>query len=231
MGEISQMVRELFDRKAAPWAQAYEPGGKFTRRSKLFVDKLMRFRLPPARLLDFGCGTGHIAKAFADRGYTAHGCDMSSAMLAEGQRLFGGPVELSLLPLDWSQLPYKDAFFDVAVASSVLEYVEDPDFVLRELARVIKPGGLLMLTVPNMRHPRRWLEWVLAQGLRIRPFLAIVDRFPRLHLHARFLRTSKTRFSEEVWVTRFTSAGFTVRETGPATSPALQLFALEHRAG
>src|SRR3954464_3163744 len=127
-------VRDLFDRKAGPWSRAYEPGGKLATRSVVFLEWITRLRPPPARFLDFGCGTAHIAKAFAERGYEAHGCDISTGMLAEGKRLFGGLVELTPLSLDWSRLPYSDRFFEAALASSVLEYVEDPDFILGELA-------------------------------------------------------------------------------------------------
>jgi ubiquinone/menaquinone biosynthesis C-methylase UbiE len=220
-------VRDLFDRKAGAWTRAYEPGGKLADRTTVFLEWLTRLRPPPARFLDFGCGTGHAAKAFADRGYSAHGCDISSAMLAEGKRLFEGTIEFSPLSVGWTHLPYPDRLFDAALASSVLEYVDDPDFVLRELARVLRPGGILLVTVPNLRHPTRWLERAFAEGLRFGPVSALAERVPRINLYARFLRTSKSRFSEQRWIGHFTRAGFRTREVGLGASPMLQLFALE----
>jgi ubiquinone/menaquinone biosynthesis C-methylase UbiE len=228
--ERTRTVRDLFDRKAVRWTRAYQAGGALATRAQLFLTEILALRPPPGRVLDFGCGTGHIAKAVADGGYTAHGLDMSSAMLAEGRRLFGDVVDWTLLSPAWSSLPFADAFFDVVLASSVLEYVQDPTLVLAELARVSRSGGLLVVTVPNMRHPKRWLENLIARGLgRSRVASALADRLPRLDMYARFLRTSRTRFSAEEWTSRFRAAGFEVERVGAATSPTLELFSLVRR--
>jgi ubiquinone/menaquinone biosynthesis C-methylase UbiE len=228
---LSQSVRELFDDKAAAWSRGYADGGALHKRVGLFADAVAAVVPAPARALDFGCGTGHIANALAGRGYEVDACDMSEAMLAEGRRLFGERVVFSLLPPDWTALPFGTGAFDVALASSVLEYVPDPDRVLGELGRVVRADGVLTLTVPDMRHPKRWLEQVLATSLAFLPgLLPLVGRVPRLALYTRFLQTSRNRFSEREWIARFARAGWSVHSATAASSPMLRLFTLRRRA-
>jgi SAM-dependent methyltransferase len=61
----------------------------------------------------------------------------------------------------WQALPFADGSLDAVVSASVLEYVPDPGAVLAECARVLRPGGALVCTVPDVTHPVRWLEWPL----------------------------------------------------------------------
>jgi ubiquinone/menaquinone biosynthesis C-methylase UbiE len=62
---------------------------------------------------------------------------------------------------EWTTLPVASASQDAVVAASVLEYVPDVSVVLGECVRVLRPGGLLLCTVPDMTHPVRWGEWPL----------------------------------------------------------------------
>ena len=62
----------------------------------------------------------------------------------------------------WQTLPFASASFDAVVAASVLEYVGSPAAVLGECARVLRPGGVMLCTVPDLTHPVRWLEWAAA---------------------------------------------------------------------
>jgi ubiquinone/menaquinone biosynthesis C-methylase UbiE len=155
---------------------------------------------------------------------------MSEAMLAEGRRQFGGRVAFAPLAPDWTALPYASEQFDLAIASSVLEYVPDLAHVLGELARVVRPGGCLAVTVPDMGHPRRWLEQVLARSLVVPGVLALTQRAPRLALYARFLQTSRNRLSDHAWAATFGRAGFDVHRSGPGASPMLRLYVLRRRS-
>lgn len=104
-------------------------------------------RLPPpspgARLLDLGCGTGHHLLWARERGYEAAGTDGSEAMLVEARRL-NPAADLRLAPAD--ALPFPDASFDAVLCIEVLRYLPRIDPCLREMSRVLRPGGLCLAT-------------------------------------------------------------------------------------
>jgi SAM-dependent methyltransferase len=97
------------------------------------------------RILDAGCGSGRNMVELARRGRVT-GVELASASLEAARARDVGPV----LPgsLD-DPLPFDDGAFDLAVALDVLEHVEDDRAALRELARVVAPGGRLLVTVPQ----------------------------------------------------------------------------------
>jgi len=112
-------------------------------------------RLRPARLLDLGCGDGRLAclVKLACPGVTIHGCDVSDVALSRSEGLDRSYV----LDLDTDPLPEPGESFDVVTASEVLEHLSGPRYVLAEVRRVLKPGGRLLVTVPNVAFWRfRW---------------------------------------------------------------------------
>ena len=110
-------------------------------------------------------------------------------------------------------LPFPADSLDAVVASSVLEYVREPAAVLAECARVLRPGGILVCTVPNVADPVRWLEWPL--GLVARTPLARIARLGphRLGQYIAYLRTSRQRRRVRWWHAAGRRAGL---EPGPA---------------
>jgi SAM-dependent methyltransferase len=99
------------------------------------------------RILDAGCGNGRYSKFLlrqADPDALLTGFDYSQQMLHRAQaRLHSERV--SLVAADLTRLPYADAAFDAVVCGWVLEHLPDPRPGLRELARVLQPGGKLLL--------------------------------------------------------------------------------------
>jgi len=225
MTRPAEAVRDLFGRKATRFSDGYDKGGLLSARPRLFAEALGEVCPAPCRVLDFGCGTGHVAAALADAGYVVSGCDLSTGMLAEGQRRFPS-VSFTALTPGWTELPYEDGHFDAVVASSVLEYVDDVATVLGEIGRILRPGGFFLPTVPNLRHPRRWVEAASARSLALPFVAAVAEAVPKLALHARFLRTSRNRLSAAGWAVTFAAAGFTVGAVRPGASPMLELFVL-----
>lgn len=112
--------------------------------------RVMKLLAPQAgeRALDIGCGPGltteALAHAVGDRG-SVLGVDIAPAMLGIAQRRCAAFPSVSFGMADVTRLPYADGSFDVALASQVYEYVDDIDHALRELARVIRPGGRVVL--------------------------------------------------------------------------------------
>lgn len=113
------------------------------------VRKLLRLldRERPGRLLDVGCAGGDLAAVLATRGWHAHGAEVEAA-LVDAARARG--VDARRVDLDREPLPWPEGTFDAIVAAEVLEHVIDTDHVLAEIARVLRPGGALVVTTPNL---------------------------------------------------------------------------------
>ncbi len=117
-----------------------------------------------AQVLDAGCGDGALVCAAALRGADATGVDPDQAMLAAA-RLHAGGAGLRAMFLEGcvERLPFPDASFDVVVSVTVLCFVEDAAGAIREMARVLRPGGRLVLGELG-----RWNLWA---AIRVRGWL------------------------------------------------------------
>jgi SAM-dependent methyltransferase len=125
---------------------------------------------PGDRVLDLGCGFGRHAFEAYRRGAHVVAVDRSQeevtsvtamfrAMAAEGEA--PGGVVARAVRADLLSLPFPDASFDVVMASEVLEHIPDDDVAMAEIARVVRPGGRVAVTVP-----RWWPErvcWALSR--------------------------------------------------------------------
>jgi len=98
------------------------------------------------RLLDVGCGAGSFLQAAARSNWQAFGVEISRTAAAhvcgQGFEVFCGELEAA---------NYPDGYFDVVVASELLEHLVDPRGLLSEIARILRPGGLLWATTPHGR--------------------------------------------------------------------------------
>jgi ubiquinone/menaquinone biosynthesis C-methylase UbiE len=99
------------------------------------------------QVLDIGTGTGRVLELLAPRISQGVGVDASKAMLALARSRLAraGLTHCSVRLADMYRLPLADASFDVAVMQMVLHYAEDPPGVLAEVARVLRPGGQLIV--------------------------------------------------------------------------------------
>jgi demethylmenaquinone methyltransferase / 2-methoxy-6-polyprenyl-1,4-benzoquinol methylase len=103
---------------------------------------------PGERVLDLAAGTGTSSQPFADRGATVVPCDFSLGMLRVGKRAM---PHLAFTAGDGTRLPFADGTFDAVTISFGLRNIVDPDAGLRELLRVTRPGGRLV--VCEFSHP------------------------------------------------------------------------------
>lgn len=147
---------------AASYAASYQGSGPAERyfSSRLHAVFEILDRCPGGDLLDVGCGPGMFVRRVLDTrpgDFRITAVDKAPAMIAEiAGRTAGAEVELAVG--DAEALPFPDASFDVVVAMGVLEYC-DPSVVLRDLARVVRPDGLVLVSMLNPLSPYRLFEW------------------------------------------------------------------------
>lgn len=167
---------------------AYEP---FTRQDQLdgWYNRL-RYRVAiarmcgiaaqgqaPGRLLDVGCGSGEFLLGMQERGWEAHGLDIS-AVAVELARQKGLNVFLGQLP----DTDYEAESFDLITMWDVLEHLHDPRKYLNRVSQLLKPGGRFVVTLPNPHSIDFGLFGPLWTGLDVPRHLYVFARAPLLEL-------------------------------------------------
>jgi 2-polyprenyl-3-methyl-5-hydroxy-6-metoxy-1,4-benzoquinol methylase len=99
----------------------------------------------PGRVLDVGCGRGLLLEQLRRRGWDVQGTELSEQSAAYPRDVLGIPVHVG----DLADLAFPADHFDAVVMWHVLEHVPDPQVVLAEVARILKPGGIFLVAVPN----------------------------------------------------------------------------------
>ena len=141
---------ELDDAMLEALVVRFEARGQHPRFFAMLQEYLQAMNIPaPAHVLDLGCGTGLAARAIARRPDFAGrvtGIDLSPYLVAAATRLGrkeGLAARLDFRAGDVRGLDFPEASFDALVAHTLLSHVEDPLSVLKEAARVVKPGGCI----------------------------------------------------------------------------------------
>ncbi|MFQ6058722.1 MAG: methyltransferase domain-containing protein [Anaerolineae bacterium] len=195
------------------WPEFYGPRHLF--RVSMMADCLAQ-ALPrlSRRVLDAGSGNGSLVVTLARRGYRVEGVDLSPASVAYSRRLIqrlGLAGRAAVRVGDVARLPYPDQCFDGLTSGEVLEHVLDHQGAVREFHRVLRAGGVCVVTVPSgggdlspldawAGHRRRYNQEGLRElfegaGFRVEllrhwgfPFMALYQRLvhePVLKLKAR----------------------------------------------
>lgn len=119
---------------------------------------LQAYIRPGYKCLDVGCGDGRTAGLYLrDRGCEYVGVDVSenAVRMVRALGLDGRRVD------DATQLPFADAAFDAALCIEVMEHLFEPHIAAAEILRVLRPGGVLIVTVPNVAYWRRRIDLAL----------------------------------------------------------------------
>lgn len=182
---------------ARRWESNYKKKG-FSVRKDILQELLPAGHLAGQNWLDAGCGTGTLARFLAEvKGCNTLGVDASAEMIANC--VPARNTEFRQIK-DICETGLPDATFDGVVCSSVLEYVSDPRAALVELWRLLKPNGLLLVSVPNAHPIARWpiltIYWLTKRLGRWRWF--------------QFLDYSKHSYSELRFCRLLNSCGFGV---------------------
>ena len=149
----SDALRDVYERRAeVHYAEPVAPPDPRSDRKFERISQTLREHLPCRSFLDAGCGDGRYFAVVAERPPTERivGCDIAQRIL-ETARAASARVGLTpeLVRANIESLPFEDEAFDLVLSTQVLEHVLDPAAALGELARVLAPGGTLLLSADH----------------------------------------------------------------------------------
>lgn len=165
MPEQGASVIEAFDRAAPRYLDNYDccnpEGAAFVVRRRRVAAMLDRVTSGP--VLDVGCGPGVMADTVRRRGFLYVGVDASPAMIRSARERSSEAGRLEFGIADIAALPFATGCFGAVLCMGVLEYLDDAEGAVDEMVRATRPGGLVVMTLPNSASPyRRWTQRVYA---------------------------------------------------------------------
>jgi ubiquinone/menaquinone biosynthesis C-methylase UbiE len=140
--EQKASARRWFDRRAG----SYESGVTSRWRDPVQRESLEALQLgADDRLLDVGCGTGAASRSAASVAASVVGIDLSPEMIRQAQRLAEGFANVHFEIADSEHLPFEDGAFTAVLCSNSFHHYPDPARAVREMARVLAPGGRIVI--------------------------------------------------------------------------------------
>jgi 2-polyprenyl-3-methyl-5-hydroxy-6-metoxy-1,4-benzoquinol methylase len=143
-----------------------------------------------AKILDVGCGLGDVLNDIERQfNHELHGMDYAQSNVKVAQKRLEGKA--SIIQGNIYDLPYESDSFDLALCLEVLEHIEDDQRAIREIARVLKPGGVLIAAVPYtyywpqyqtlLGHFRHYTRESFTARMKDNGFSEVVDYLPNYH--------------------------------------------------
>jgi ubiquinone/menaquinone biosynthesis C-methylase UbiE len=148
MPDVYAHITEVDETTIDQVATAMELRATDPRQQEILSTYLARIDWPRrARVVEIGCGTGAITRALAARPEVAEvvGVEPAPGLVKRAQDLAGGLETVSFLEADGRAVPLPDSCFDVAVVHTVLSHVPEPERVVAEAHRLLRPGGWVAL--------------------------------------------------------------------------------------
>ena len=113
------------------------------------IKDVVKFILPEGdNLLDIGCSVGNLMLIAKDKYEKIYGIDISEVALSKAKKL---GYKTKKVDLERDKIPFENDFFDCVVCLEVIEHVMDPEKLLLEIKRVMKRGGIAIISTPNIR--------------------------------------------------------------------------------
>jgi SAM-dependent methyltransferase len=167
----------------------------FKVRRKWIYDRMRKFILSPASVLEIGCGTGNISSFLSQKGYKVTGCEFYPQAIDISWQGF------LKVQGDSNNLPFEDNSFDIVGLFDVIEHFEDDITPLKEALRVLRKGGIIAVTVPAREelwsqvdeislHKRRYTKKNLRQVLSEAKLNALLIEymFMSLYIPMKYMR-------------------------------------------
>lgn len=205
----SDRLRELYERRGE--LEYAEPAGRppsWDRKFELLSAAVAR-ALPCEALLDAGCGDGRYLAALPELGPVPArvvGTDIADSILRTARTATeAAGVNAELVRANLESLPFEDDRFDVVLCVQVIEHLLEPALGVRELARVLKPGGRLIISTDHDRN-------IVSKSLNA-PRAALV-RLLRLRGRRRRVTFPHRAFGRDEFVELVREAGLSVQHVG-----------------
>ncbi|NJE61377.1 methyltransferase domain-containing protein [Thermococcus sp. 21S7] len=166
-------MAEYFDRIACRYDEWYrtKTGSYVDRIEKWLVFSMLRSK--SGRALDLGCGTGDYTLELKRRGFDVIGLDASEGMLKVARK-----KGVECIKGDAYSLPFPDGSFDLVLSVTMFEFIHEPERVVAEINRVLKPGGEVLIATMNGRS-----AWFLFKRLKSL-FVETAYRYARFYTPA-----------------------------------------------
>ena len=155
--------KELFYESIARDFEKVMNSYEVNKRINLVFKKILNKNLNNKLFLDAGCGIGLFSAIAEKRGAKVTSLDVGKSLMKQVAKKSQSKRVVGLV----TKLPFNDHSFDIVLATEVLEHTADPAKGFEELARVAKPGGKVIITVPNRLW---WFSVPVANLLKIRPY-------------------------------------------------------------
>ncbi len=168
-----ERVNAYFQSRSSFWKDIYASQGVFAEIHRnrhaavlAWVDNLAL--TPGSRVLEVGCGAGFMSIALARRRFRIHAIDSVESMIEQAHQNAAEAGVAHLLSLDIGDvyaLTFEDASFDLVIALGVIPWLEHPERAIREMARVTRPEGHVILTADNRTRLNHLLDPLLNPAL------------------------------------------------------------------
>jgi ubiquinone/menaquinone biosynthesis C-methylase UbiE len=185
--EHQTLVNTHFESHVAQWKDVYEQAGVdgsiYRKRLEIVLRWIDELAIPRReKVFEIGCGSGRCTVALAQRGYLVHALDSVAGMVDSTQERVGQAGVRSSVSVglgDAHKVTFPDRSFGLVLAIGVIPYLHSPQEAFREMARVLRPGGVLLVTAGNRWRLNEvldpWLSPLMRPAKRVAR--AILRRF------------------------------------------------------
>ncbi len=172
---------EFYDTLHEKWVEAEDHPIALLRAENRTRNPWIHKNIPAnSSILDIGCGGGFLTNYLAQNGHSVHGIDLSAQSLEVAKKT-DSTNSVTYLQANATSLPFADNSFDVVSAMDILEHIENPESLISEASRVLKPNGLFFFHTFN----RNFFSYLLAiKGIG----WFVKNSPPDLHVYPLFIK-------------------------------------------